>query len=596
MQEHSFLPRSTNATQYDIMGLERCDALFADPISDRATWRTTMDSDALGAMDRSILTMRFKDWKPVPKSEQTVKLNAERAYCYVFNSNDSVRKAHGASIQDPFLYKMSCSMDDIGALGNPPFITNIFKDTGFDNPHSTRMDYNKCVFEIDPSKVNSNSINNFWKGLANQECKSYKERGQADTENLASIVTACNTVLKLNTQHLNSNVQAFSNLVIIVPKYKQCKAEQAVILGELTNIREKYVRQIECEWMLNTNVCSAQKRQEYALTPPGKKAQLEKVMLELQTRVANLQAEKQSLNMDITAILADIGTFTTQSNNIGTQYNNLLKALTYCVDREVPDLNDLYARMKRDWDSIDKMVKVLEERRQILETEIRVNTENNKITIKEIERLRKEIASIVYRLRECIQRREELDNIIKTTQEEIDRLKKLLEACEKDRYDKTVERDYLLSLLSNMQEKYISNKESLDTKYNEYTSELLVSVADATNNVVSGSNTACANTSALQAQMSNMITLKLQEIYGEPAQQEASVLWCGLSENQEYKNACCSDSNAGLEEAAARAVGVGVESEESLDAEEPLKAEADNEEPVNAEDTQNDETDIFAMP
>ena len=523
---NNVLPRSFNATQYDIGGLERCDAIFADPVSERAAWRTTMDSDALSAMDRSILTMRFKDWKPIVDSSIAQKLQPNKAYCYLFNSNDPYP---AANIQDPFLHSMSCSMDDIAALGNPEFVTNIFKDSNFDNPHSTRMNYNKCIYEIDVGKVNSNNINSFWKQLADNECKSYKDRGESAIANLAAAITQCNTVLTLNTRTLNSNIDSYNKLVKIAPQYIKCLKEKETLNQGISDVRFTYNTKIDCEWLSNSKC-------KLKTTNIGRKSALDQELASIQARINGLQTVKKKLNTDLQVLLTNLGNLNTQSNNLGLEYQNTSTAYAYCKEHEVPDLLDLKARLNRDIDSVVKMITALQVRQQELDQEIRLNETTNGNVKREIATYIFEINRLLNKLRACAADTEKYKNVTNTTKPEVERLMKLLQSCETTLHDRTVERDYLLSLLRDYMVKQRTNVATLGTSHNKYTMELLKRIKESQQNIVKGP---CGDTSAIETEIDKLIKARQDELNAKPPAVVIDAAWCANQNNNDFKNACC---------------------------------------------------------
>lgn len=167
---------------YDWQGVERCDALNAQDFG----WRAQMDTSAVTAMDAFVGGFRMREWKPTPDNNAaaTGVTHAKPGYqyCYLYDNSNQV-----ADLRDRTL----SSCDTLKQrLGNPEVLVRTFTDKGSDKSHS--LPYQKCVLEIDQSKMSVASLNDFWKRAGENECAEMYSRSAQNLGNVKHTYSACN--------------------------------------------------------------------------------------------------------------------------------------------------------------------------------------------------------------------------------------------------------------------------------------------------------------------------------------------------------------------------------------------------------------------
>lgn len=166
------------ATMYQGAGIERCEALYADPAT-KPEIRSGMSTKSIEAMDAYTTGFRVREWLPTDVAVAS-RQNRTMKYCYMlFDSNN------GAI--DPLLKGQSCDMR------NPVFqasglIKNVFADSNLDITHS--LPYTKCVLEVDPKALATETLDNFWSRMGDQQCNNYKEATQFQMSNLSDTLTS----------------------------------------------------------------------------------------------------------------------------------------------------------------------------------------------------------------------------------------------------------------------------------------------------------------------------------------------------------------------------------------------------------------------
>lgn len=178
-------------------GIQACDVLRKpfDPVS-----------------DNFVDTFRLRKWVPQRHQSgaaastnnntlysQGIKDNKQ--FCYFFtNSNDIVDERTGermAPVLDPISSVAAC--DKASSLfAGAPFIDKAFLDTSLDATHT--LPYSKCVLQIDPAKINSASLSNFWAQMNDSSsssafCKGYLASVSKEIEAVAAAISAVHNAL-----------------------------------------------------------------------------------------------------------------------------------------------------------------------------------------------------------------------------------------------------------------------------------------------------------------------------------------------------------------------------------------------------------------
>lgn len=137
-----------------------CDLLTSKPLNHEATYVSTT----------FVPTLRLKEWKPIYQ-KQASESNYKYDYCYIDQT-------------DPALPPDRC---DAQLFGNAPFINSTFIDSNQDITRALAS--KKCVLQIDPTQVTSESLDTFWGTMSNTECMTMVNTFQASNLTLESEIT-----------------------------------------------------------------------------------------------------------------------------------------------------------------------------------------------------------------------------------------------------------------------------------------------------------------------------------------------------------------------------------------------------------------------
>lgn len=344
------LDYQATSTAYDQKGLERCDALFANPLNqERGPWRQDFTNDALSSMDRAILGMRFKEWKPLTDFRQQ---HPDRTYCYLHNSNAQVPTPN-ANIQDPFLTTLKCSPDDLQRLGGQStqdFITNIFPDQNPDHPHARRFDYDKCVFEIDPTKVTAPKLAKFWEALSDAECAGYKATAQAQITDLQRVISQCNAELQRTKTTLSTAQASFSNLQSYHAQFTTCQATSNALNTQLATLANAQSN-LDCRFYggrdfsqdirIRTNPALCGQIQ-------GEKQSLDAALNTANQALSASNAQRSKLTRDARTLESANAMLQSRSNALTNEIRDTTESYAACSNVDVPRIKARADKLAQD--------------------------------------------------------------------------------------------------------------------------------------------------------------------------------------------------------------------------------------------------------
>lgn len=144
-QEHFVIKPEVNKLLRDTYGDETCSVMQMDSLT----------GDGKMMAKQYIDTNRIRVWKPTRKDQVAID-----GACYVNYDPDN-------NIQDYILADRKCDMSE-PLFQNTPFITNVFEDNMPEKTKSTSV--NKCVIEIDESKITEDALQTFWNKVGSSDC------------------------------------------------------------------------------------------------------------------------------------------------------------------------------------------------------------------------------------------------------------------------------------------------------------------------------------------------------------------------------------------------------------------------------------------
>jgi hypothetical protein len=484
-----------------------------------------MDGDAISAMDRNVMAMRFKEWKPVINTEVSNKIDPQKKYCYLYDRNPLVAAGSSKDLKDPFLSDMTCSMNDMTKVGNPSFITNVFNDAGAEIHTTGGIGYNKCVFEIDPERVGACNLNTFWKGLAKQECVGYGNAARAINQDLSKVISACNQAVADSKTVLETASNEFSQLAKYTSLYFECTSNLAKEVEKLKTMRDQRNLIIECKW-LNTTDC---------LTPgnyPGKQGLEDKeTALKVQKGIEeeNKKIQRKLLQTNQTAL--------TQATNLVTFYESEIKtytlASTRCRDIEIPELQKLIDKLRQDIEMYDKDYTALSVALTNLTGTVIPTNRAKKATLQtRIDTFREDLDVKRRQKNECMAYNEGVDRRIRYLRPEVLRYTKLADECGRDARSKTSYRDELRNILANLKNETFQTTSA----YTKQSSDNVSSIG----NTIERTKTTLEKAADQVCTQAAGIYQRIEEIKrGPPIKPVVNDGWCKTAENSTRIGTCC---------------------------------------------------------
>ena len=481
------ISRDVISTSYDKQGYERCDVLFANPLSsDRASWRDAFDTDPLASMDRAILGMRFKEWKPIIDSNNTVNVptktqDLSRSYCYLFNSNAA------ANIQDPFLQGLTCSLNDVQKLGGGrEFITNVFADNTQDAPHASRVSYDKCVFEIDSTRMTSSNLASFWKSLSDAECAAYKARWEGIIKGLDVQIATASSTLQHRKNLRDNEIFTLSNLKSYWSQYSSCMDIQQGLNRDLANIRTQQSN-LDCTFQgtYANKTC----------TPAGggkpHKALLDERLAQANTTFAVKRNQRSALNATATDLTAEVSSLQARSNDLSQRFKDTSDQYSVCMQVDIPSLQARKLLLNQNIYEVttkrDQTLKSLEQVNLNLKTLMSSNDTLNKQETK----LKGDLTQVQRNLITCTADLERLDTLAKRAKEEYERYWKLSDECTNDVHELNQRLAALKAQIDNL----IVEREEwwawCRRKQTEEIGNIVTQVDSDTNEVISNADSTC---------------------------------------------------------------------------------------------------------
>lgn len=519
------IPRSIFATKHDITGLERCDDLFADPTSERAAWRVNMDNDALSAMDRNVMSMRFKDWKPVITNEVSKKVSSDKKYCYLYDGNPQVSEESSKYLKDPFLDGMQCSTTDMPRLGNPSFITNIFKDKGAELHSAGGLSYDKCIFEIDPTRMSSNNLNTFWSGLSKHECQSYSDKAQLYNQNLSALISACNVTLSNERYTLQVEKNNFKLLQFYSSNWIQCNSNFQILLDNLRNLRQERHRVIDCDWFRNSQ-CRGSNNVK------GEKSILDEEESVVAYGMSSSNIEKVRKSLKLQAQKKEVGILENTITELKTQIKSYTQSYEYCTSNEVPYLEDLQLKVQKDIKGLEETITFYTTEKQRIEEALPAKKANQLILQNSIDNLNSQLRSKNSEYATCVAQLTRLQQQVKTEQYENLRITQLLKQCN---IENPQFRDEYLRLLNRKNEYDNTNRqksEQVNTMANTY--------RDVQTNEIKRSATELKEVTDAVCNSVDTITREISDLQQQMAESSTSTAYCHTNVDKVI-SCCCAE-------------------------------------------------------
>lgn len=261
--------------------------------------------------------------------------------CYINYDTDNRSK-------DYILSDRSCSKDD-PFFKNVNFIKNVYVD---DKPEKTNnVSVNKCVLEIDKSKVNAVSLQKFWDSVGSSECiqinksileynKTLKDKLDYNNQVYGKQVIQYEDDLKFldNQKRIISNfeneISELKNLIQSTEKDYENKNQETndlITLAKKTDSSFKVqIQDLSKSYKKSTDDYEVLYNDNLTLT---------KAKSELDSKYSDLQDKFNILKKNYNLVTTYTNAFTIENNQLLDAYNNLLIAIVQ-LDKDIAICKD----------------------------------------------------------------------------------------------------------------------------------------------------------------------------------------------------------------------------------------------------------------
>ena len=183
--KEAFLNNTYTTTGQDIVtsfAIEKCDILRSQ--------QSLQDGYAEALQTEFLDGLRLTKFKP--KHSET----NSNIHCFLFN--DKANNYYDLAMTSPPNIDPCTKQNPL--FSSSDFIKNVYSDTSPTDMFT--FDLRKCVLEIDPSKVNDNTLSKFWSNVASNDCS-------INTQGLRNELSSC----QQNLKNLEKNYIAQSNAI-----------------------------------------------------------------------------------------------------------------------------------------------------------------------------------------------------------------------------------------------------------------------------------------------------------------------------------------------------------------------------------------------
>lgn len=217
------LKDATQDRYRDEYGIEKCSALLNNSPS--------LCNVDFNTMTQFVDGLRFRKWKPIKEDPMVAQTKSNAEYCYLYDDrkNETQDMILNGSTDDS-----TCSKQN--PIFQSPLITNVFETEFRDRAHQVPI--KKCVFEIDPSKLNDiPTVTDFWARIRKQDChmlsKDLREKLKTKMEQLAA--------LKIAIVNAKDEMQQAKNRLVEKENTRaMCQLANTELERDIDNTREAY--------------------------------------------------------------------------------------------------------------------------------------------------------------------------------------------------------------------------------------------------------------------------------------------------------------------------------------------------------------------
>jgi hypothetical protein len=413
-------------------------------------------------------------------------------------------------------------------LSNVPFITNIFPDSNPDYPHVLPVD--KCVWEIDQSKITANSLNAFWKQFSGLECETYKAKAtQQNTDLAGQLGTSIRTRDRLKTQVTAANAE-YTQLQTQARRLKSCETTNTQLQQNIDDINAKYDQDVKCSWQgVPQQRCA-----------PGLKSVLDSKSASLSNENQSSLRQKASAYDAYTVLQKRNTKLNTDNAFLTTEVSTLSNSVNICTSNDLPKVTESNQILTQSIAAYNNEVTALTKDIEVLKAQVsRTASDNERLrtSIRTNSDIETENLRVLYA---CQATLKEKQRIIEETKPEVLRLRRLKQQCDVDLINSS-------DLYNNLIAMYVDLYESNQTLHTTSTS-LQYTYADTVDKLVNKVSTVtpftCAND--YQTAMTNLKSIIKQKeaIMGSNLAPEyvptvIDATWCANPANSNYIAKCC---------------------------------------------------------
>lgn len=204
-------------------GIEKCGALL--------NYSPSLCNVEFETMNTFVNGLRFRKWKPVREDPMANSMNSNSAYCYLYDDEkNNTRDVILDGIDDDF----DCSKAN--PIFQSPLISNVFQTEYRDRSHQVPI--KKCVFEIDPERVNDMPVvNQFWSRLRIQDCQMLSKDLRLELKTKNQTLEA----LEMGRSNIWDSYQQASNLLVEKENENAlCVFDNRKLDGDIENTKKAY--------------------------------------------------------------------------------------------------------------------------------------------------------------------------------------------------------------------------------------------------------------------------------------------------------------------------------------------------------------------
>lgn len=314
------------------------------------------------------------------KKENSITNNS----CYIDNDPKN-------GIQDYVMKNSTCDKTN-AIFKNVPFITDVYSDDKKDR--SRNFPVNKCVFDVDPTKINTNSLNAFWNNMQDVECL---QQSMALSNDIQS--------------YIDQLFQCHGNLYLQDDMLKVLKAQvndRNTVTQELENVKYDLTQTIQ---NLLANI------QELADDTTRINTQIEQIQSSLKTCLDDKSKNKND--------------WIDKHTTLKTKYSTLLERLAM-LKKQFDKLTEDLKICHKQLDKVNKQIGIWQKEHNLMQPAFQIIVKNLKVAEDQLAQIKKDLAACNIKKNACEKELFKVNATIDDLQNKYNKCKTDLNVCVPD--------------------------------------------------------------------------------------------------------------------------------------------------------------------